>query len=202
MGRQWNQWQTIFLGSKISEDGDGSHEIKRWLVLGRKAKANLSSVQSLSCVWLFLTPWTAARQASLSITNAWNFLKLMSIKSVMPSNHLILCRPLLLLPSIFPNIRSFPVSQLLTSGGHSIGASASATVLPVNVQVWSPCCPRDSQESSPEPQFKNISSSVLCLLYCPALTSIHDYWKKNIALTIWTFVGKVMSLLFNRWCSW
>ena len=66
-----------------------------------------SSVQSLSCVRLFVTPWTAARQASLSITNSWSLLKLMSIESVMPSNHLILCCPLLLPPSIFPSIRVF-----------------------------------------------------------------------------------------------
>ena len=65
------------------------------------------SVQSLSHVWLFVTPWTAARQASLSITNFWSLSKLMSIKLVMPSNHLILCHPLLLLPSIFPSIRVF-----------------------------------------------------------------------------------------------
>ena len=67
----------------------------------------LSSVQSFSCVWLFVTPWTAALQASLSITNSRSLLKLMSIESVMPSNHLILCRPLLFLPSIFPSIRVF-----------------------------------------------------------------------------------------------
>ena len=66
-----------------------------------------SSVQSLSCVWLFVTPWTAAWQASLSITNSWSLLKLMSIELVMPSNHLILCSPLLLPPSIFPSIRVF-----------------------------------------------------------------------------------------------
>ena len=66
-----------------------------------------SSVQSLSRVCLFATPWTEACQASLSITNSWSLLKLMSIKSVMPSNHLILCHPLLLLPSIFPSIRVF-----------------------------------------------------------------------------------------------
>ena len=66
-----------------------------------------SSVQSLSCVWLFATPWTTARQASLSITNCWSLPRLMSIESVMPSNHLILCCPLLLLPSIFPSIRVF-----------------------------------------------------------------------------------------------
>ena len=67
----------------------------------------LNSVHSLSCVWLFVTPWTAASQASLSITNAWSLLKLMSIESVMPSNHRILCHPLLLQPSIFPSIRVF-----------------------------------------------------------------------------------------------
>ena len=92
-----------------------------------------SSVQSLSCAQLFVTPWTAARQASLSITNSGSFLKLMSIESVMPSNHLLLCRPLLLLPSIFPSIRSFPRSQLFASAGQSVGASASASVLPMNI---------------------------------------------------------------------
>ena len=71
------------------------------------------SVQSLSCVWLFVTPWTAARQASLSITNSRSLLKLMSIESVMPFNHLILCHPLLLLPSIFPSIRAFSNESVL-----------------------------------------------------------------------------------------
>ena len=74
---------------------------------------SLSSVQSLSCVWLFATPWTAAHQASLSITNSWSWLKLMSIESMMPSNHLILCRPLLLPPSIFPSIRVFSDESVL-----------------------------------------------------------------------------------------
>ena len=83
-----------------------------------------------------VTPWTAARQASLSITNSQSLLRLMSIELVMPSNHLILCHPLLLLPSIFPSIRSFPVSQFSASGGQSIRASAS--VLPTNVQDWFP----------------------------------------------------------------
>ena len=97
-----------------------------------------SSVQSLSRVQLFTTPWTAARQASLSITNSWSLPKLMSIESVIPSNHLILCRPILLLLSIFPNIRSFQMSQLFASGGQSIGVSASASVLPMNIQDWFP----------------------------------------------------------------
>ena len=93
--------------------------------------------QSLSHVRLFATPWTAARQASLSVTNSQSSLKLMSTESVMPSNHLILCRPLLL-PSVFPTIRVFPVSQFFESGGQSIGVSASASVLPVNIQDTSP----------------------------------------------------------------
>ena len=74
---------------------------------------SLSSVQLLSHVWLFATPWTIARQASLSITNSWSLLKFMSIESVMPSNHPILCRPLLLPPSIFPSIRVFSSESVL-----------------------------------------------------------------------------------------
>ena len=73
----------------------------------------ISSVQSLNHVWLFVTPWTEAHQASLSITNSWSLLKLMSIESVMPSNHLILCHPIFLLPSIFPSIRVFSNESVL-----------------------------------------------------------------------------------------
>ena len=83
---------------------------------------------------LFVTPRTAVCQASLSITNSQSLLKLMCMESLMPSNHLILYHPLLLLPSIFPSIRSFPMSCLFSSGGQSIGLSASASVLPKNIQ--------------------------------------------------------------------
>ena len=89
-----------------------------------------SSVQSLSRVRLFTTPWTAAHQASLITTNCRSLLKLMSIKSLMPSNHLILYHPLFLLTSIFPSIRVFPMSQFFTSGGQNIRVSVSASVLP------------------------------------------------------------------------
>ena len=92
-------------------------------------------VQSLSHVWLFLTPWIAAYQAFLSITNSQSLPKLKSIESVITSNHLILCHPLLLLPSIFCSIRVFS-SQFFTSGGQSIRVSASASVLPMNIQDW------------------------------------------------------------------
>ena len=99
---------------------------------------SLSSVQSLSHVQLFATPWTTAHQASLSITNSRSPPKSTSLELVMPSNHLILCHPLLLLPSIFPSITVFQMSQLFASGGQSIGVSASISVLPMNTQDWSP----------------------------------------------------------------
>ena len=95
-------------------------------------------VHWLSHVRLFGTPQTAAWQASLSFTVSQSLLKLKSIESVIPSNHLIFCRPLLLLPSIFPSIRFFSVGQFFASGGESIGASASASVLPINIQDWFP----------------------------------------------------------------
>ena len=97
-----------------------------------------TSIQLLSHVRLFATPWTATHQASVSIINSWSPPKAMSILSVMPYNHLILCRPLLLLPSIFPSIRSFPMSRLVTSDGQRTGVSASTSVFPMNIQDWSP----------------------------------------------------------------
>ena len=100
-------------GSKITADGDCSHEIKRCLFLGRKAMTNLLLPSRFSRAWLCATPWTAAYQASLSIPNSQTLLKLMSVKSVMPFNHLILCRPLLLQPSIFPSITVFSNESVL-----------------------------------------------------------------------------------------
>ena len=143
-----------------------------------------NSVQSVSRVQLFETPWTAAHQASLAITNSQSLPKLMSIESVMPSNHLILCLPLLLLPSIFPSIRVFSNESVLLirwpeycSFSFNISPSSEHPGLSSFRIDWvgSPCSPTDSQESSPTPQFKNIDSSVLSFLYCPTLTSIHDY---------------------------
>ena len=89
-------------------------------------------VQLLSHVRLFAIPWTTAHQASLSVINSWSLLKLMSFESVMPSNHLILCHPILLLPSIFPSIRVFSKDSVLCQSSQSIGASASASVPPIN----------------------------------------------------------------------
>ena len=147
----------------------------------------LPSVQLLSRVRLFATPWITARQASLSITNSRSSPRLTSIESVMPSSHLILCRPLLLLPQPLPASASFPMSQLFTWGGQSTGVSALASFRPKNTQGWSPsewtgCISlqsRDSQESSPTPRFKSIRSSALSLLHSPTLTSIHDHWKNH-----------------------
>ena len=98
----------------------------------------ISSVQSLSRVRLFATPWIAARQASLSITNSQSLLRLTSIESVMPSSHLILCCPFSSCPQSLPASESFPMSQLFLWGGQSIGVSASTSVLPIHTQDWSP----------------------------------------------------------------
>ena len=129
-----------------------------------------SSVQSLSHVQLFVTPWTAARQASLAITKSQSLLKFMSIEPVMPSNHLILCRPLLLLPSIFPSIRDFYNESVLHIRWPKYW-SFSFSIRPFNEYSWLVsfrtdwldllCSPRNSQESSPTPQFKSINSSGL-----------------------------------------
>ena len=132
---------------------------------------------------LFATPRTATFQTSLSVNNSWSLLKLMSIELVMPSNHLILCRPLLLPPSIFPSIRVFPVSQLFALGSQSIGVSASASVLPMKTQDWSPLGWTGWISLQPKRLSrvfsKSINSSALGFLYIPTLTSIHDHWKNH-----------------------
>ena len=143
-------------------------------------------MRELSHVRLFATPWTAAHQASLSITNSRSLLKLMSIESVMPSNPLILCHPLLL-PSIFTSIRVFSNESVLPirwpkdwSFSFSISPSNEYSgLISFRMAGWISYSPRDSQESSPTPQLKNISPSVLSFLYSPSLTSIYDYWKNH-----------------------
>ena len=164
-----------------------------------------SSVQSLSHVRLFATPWIAAHQASLSITNSQSLLKLMPIESVMPSIHLILYHPLLLLPPIPPSIRVFSNESSLRMRWPNIGVSASASVLPMNNQDWFPLgwtgwisLQETPQESSPHHSSKAI---FWCSVFFTVQLS-HPYMTtgKIIALTRWTFVGKVMSLLFNMLC--
>ena len=134
-----------------------------------------------------MTPWTAARQASLSITNSWSLLKLMSIESVMPSNHLILCRPLLLLPSIIPCFRVFsnePVLCIRWPKYWSFSFSNSPSnehpgLISFRMDWLGLLAVQGTQESSPTPQFKSINSSALNFLYSPTFTSIHDYWKNH-----------------------
>ena len=124
---------------------------------------------------------------SLSITNSWSPPKPMSIESVMPPSHLILCHPLLLLPQSLPASESFPMSQLFASGGQSTRVSALASFLPKYTQGGSPSewtgwislQSKDFQESSPKPQFKSINSLALSFLYSPILTFVHDYWKNH-----------------------
>ena len=134
------------------------------------------------------TAWTAAHQASFSITNSWSLPKLMSIKSMMPSNHLILCCPLLLLPSVFPSIKVFSNESVVHikwpkywSFSFSISSSNECSGLIFFRMDWvgSPCSPTDSQESSPTPWFNSINSSVLSFVHSPPLTSIHDCWKNH-----------------------
>ena len=165
-----------------------------------------SSVQSLSCVWLFATPWTAAHQASLSITNSRSLLKLRSIALVRPSNHLIICRPLLLRPSIFSSIRVFSSeSVLLIRWPKSWSFSFSISpykeysgliffridwldLLAVQGILKSLLQHHSSKASVPEH-----SAFFMIQLSHPYMTT-----GKTIALTRWTSVGKVMSLLFNK----
>ena len=163
-----------------------------------------SSVQSLSRVWLFVTPWITARQASLSITNSWSSLKFTSIESVMPSSHLILCRPLLLLPNL-PTIRVFSTSQLFAWGSQSTGVSALASFLPNKSQGWSP---------SEWTGWISLQSKGLSRVFSNTTLQKHQFfgaqppsqsnshihtWPtgKTIALSRQTLVGKVMSLLLN-----
>ena len=157
-----------------------------------------------SCLTL-CDPMNCSTPGLLSITNSRSSPKLMYIRSVMPSSHLILCRPLLLLPPIPPSIRVFFNGSPLHmrwpkywSFSLSISPSNEHPEL-ISFRVdWLDllAVQGDSQESSPTPQFKSIKSSALSFLHSPTLTSIHDQWK-NIALTRWTFVGKVIPLLLN-----
>ena len=165
----------------------------------------LSSVQLLSHVWLLVTPWRVSWQVSLSITKSQSLLKLMSIESVMPSNHLILCCPLLLPPSIFPSIRVFSHESVLHirwpnywSFSFSISSSNEYSGLISFRMDWLDLL-------AVQGTFKSLlhhHTSKASILWCSAFFIVqlsHPYriTGKTIALTRWTFVGKVMSLLFN-----
>ena len=143
-------------------------------------------IQSPSHVQFFATPWTAAHQASLSLTISQSLSKFMFIASVMPSSLLILVHILLLLPSIFPSIRDFSNESSVCirwpkywsfSFSISLSNEYSELISLKDWLVWSPCCPRGFQVSSPTPWFKGINSLVFCLLYIPAFTTVHDHWE-------------------------
>ena len=164
-----------------------------------------SSVQSLSCVQLFVTPRTAARQASLSITNSWSLLKLMSIESVMPSNHLILCRVLLLLPSIFPNIRVFSNKSALhirwpKYWSFSFNISPSNELPgPISLRMdWVDLLGvQGALKSLPQHHSSKASVLLYSALFIVQLSHPYMTTGKTIALTRQNFAGKEMSLLFN-----
>ena len=126
-----NEWDSIGRGMKaFRKTGTRRKNLQSW--------EHAVFVELLSRVWLFVTPWTVAFQASLSFTVSLSLLKLMSIESIMPTNHLIFCCPFSSCPQSFTASRSFPMSWLFTSGGQSIGTSALASVLPVSIQGWFP----------------------------------------------------------------
>ena len=164
-----------------------------------------SSVQSLSHIWLFATPWTAARQASLSIINSRSLLKLMSIESVMPSNHVIFCYPLLLLPSIFPSIRVFSNESALRIRWPKYW-NFSFNISPFNEYSglisfrmdWLDLLAVQRTLKSLLPHHSSKASILRCSAFIMVQLS-HPYMTtgKTIALTRQTFVGKVMSLFFN-----
>ena len=152
-------------------------------VKGLTQLESVQSVQSLSCVWLFVTPWTAALRASLSITNSWSLLRLTSLELVMSSNHLILCHPLLLSPSIFPNIRVFSNESALCirwpkywSLSFSISPSNEYSgLISFRIDWLDLLAVQGTLKSSPTPQFKSINSLVLSFLKSLSLISIQDY---------------------------
>ena len=175
------------------------------LLTANSPHLQFSSVQSLSRVHLFATPCTAARQASLSIIKSQSLLKLMSIESVMPSNHLILCHPLLLLPSVFPNIRVFS-NELVLHIRWPKYWSFSFSISTSNEYLGRISFRMDWLDLlTVEGTLKSLlyhHSSKASILQCSAFFIVqlsHPYMTtgKTIPLTRWTFVGKVMSLLFN-----
>ena len=169
------------------------------------SRPTLSSVQSLSLIWLFETPWTAARQASMSFTISWSSPKLMCIELVLPSNHLILCHPLLLLPSIFTSIRVFSNESALHIRWPKYW-SFSLSISPYNEHPGLISFRMDWLDLfALQGTFKSLlqhHSSKASILRCSTFFTVHlshPYMTtgKTIALTRWTFVGKVTSLLFN-----
>ena len=160
-----------------------------------------------SCIQPFAMPWIAARQASLSLIISQSLPRFRFIASVMLSSHLILWFPLLLLPSIFPSIRDFKMSCLFISDDQNTGASASASVLPVNIQGWSPLRLTGLISLLSKGlwgvwsllQHHRLKALILwrSAFFTVQLSQLYETTGKITALTIWTFISRVMSLLFN-----
>ena len=184
--------------------------LKAILQVEGKHYHQFSSVQSLSHVWLFATPWTTARQASLSITNSQSSPKPMSIVVVMPSSHLILCYPLLLLPPIPPSIRVFSNESALHMRWPKYW-SFSLSISPSNEHPglisfrmdWLDLLAVQGIHKNPL-QHHSSKASILRCSACFTVQLSHPYMNtgKTIALTRWIFVGKVISLLFNCYLGW
>ena len=163
----------------------------------RQAVSQFSSVTQ--CVQLFATPWTAACQAILSITNSWSLLKLLSFESVRPFNHLILCRPLLLSPSVFPSIRVFSNESVLcfrwpywSFSFSNSPSSEYSGLISFRIDWLDLLAVQGTLKSSSKASFLRCSAFFIVQLSHPYMTT-----GKNIALTRWTLVSKIMSLLLN-----
>ena len=198
--------ETPHLSTRIcpqQNDDNSPHQAATRVSMNSTVNEFAVAIQLLNCVWLFVTPWTVARQASLSITNSQSLLKLMSIESMMPSNHLILCHPLLLLPSIFPSIRVFSNESALRIRWPKYW---SFSISPFNEYSGLISCRIDWLDLLAVQgtlkvllQHHNLKAlilrcSAICMVQLPHLFTTTG---KAIALTIQTFTGKVMSLLFN-----
>ena len=195
----WSQWrgEHVHVSLCVGWESTGRGE-------GRRVSVQFRSVQSLSCVWFFVTSWPAACQASLSITNSRSLLKLMSIASVMPSNHLILCCPLLLLPSILPSMMVFSIESVLCirwpkywSFSFSISSSNEYSGLISFRMDWLDLLAVQGTVNSLQHHHSKAS-----ILWCSAFFVVQLSYPyittgKTIGLTRWTFVGEVVSLLFN-----
>ena len=206
-----SSWFSCLWDTRTRDRPLGAWAASCWWIWGNRTSVlqpqgnRLCSVQSLSRVQLFVTPWTAAHQASLSFTISWSLFKLKSIESVMPSNHLIHCCPLLLLLSIFLSIRVFSNGSALCirwpkywSFSFNISPSSEYSGLIYFRMDWLDLL---AVQGTLKTLLQHHSSKA-SILWCSAFFIVqlsHPYMTtgKTIALTRWTFVGKVMSLLFN-----
>ena len=186
------------------------HSVLREFHLIILSPHQFSSVQSLSHVWLFVTPWTAAPQASLSITNSWSLLRLMSIESMMPSSHLILCHPLLLSPSIFPSIRAFSNKLVLRvrwpkDWRFSFNISPSkeySGLISFRIDWLDPLSVQGTLKSLLQHHSSKVSILWHSAFFMVQLSHLYMTTGKTIALIIWTFVGNFIFCFLISCLDW